>query len=602
MRRAGRGGLGVGALAFAAALVVARPVLPQAAHPSVPAVVRVAGQDRIATAVAVSERAFPAADVAVLGRADEFADALAGGPLAAALDGPLLLSAPDAVPASVEAELDRLGVDEVILLGGTSALSRAVERDLGRTRAVTRIAGSSRYGTASAIAEAVGVAAGAVVASGTSFPDGLAAGALAAAQGQPVLLVEEGSVPPETAALLRDTLPPNLTVVGGAASVSDEVLHALGEHGAAVERLAGSDRYATAAEVHRVAAGRGLVDPATTWLASGVDFADALAVGPAVAAAGGGLLLVDGGRLEGTPAPARRLLEVQDRLREVVLVGGGDVLAHDTEAQLDALLHGSRLPGGGRFLLPERRLVALYGSHFAPVMGVLGEQPPEHVAPRVDELVGPFEAESDRPVLRTFDVIATMATAEAGRDGLHRRRSTDEQVQRWLDAARASGAYLLLDLQPGRSDFLAEAQAYERFLREPDVGLALDPEWRTPPPAAPRAGHVGSVTAAELNAVTSWLSELVAAHRLPEKLVLVHHFHPDMVTDDPRIAHAAGVALAFQMDGYGGRGPKVANYHRLLQPAPSANGFMVFLDEDVDRLEPHELLQLDPAPDVISYQ
>ena len=572
--------------------------MPQAGRPTV---VRVAGADRVGTAVAVSRYAFAAADVAVVVRADTFADALAGGPLAAFVGGPLLLVPPgDAVPPAVLEEVDRLGVDEVVLLGGTSALSPAVEATFGERRSVTRIGGGSRYATAAQVAERIGLDRGVVVASGATFPDGLAAGALAAAQGRPVLLVEPDGIPPEVQRVLDDRRPPSVVVVGGTASVSDDVAGDLAARGAAVDRIRGRDRYETAAAVHAAAVAGGLVDPTVTWLASGVDHADALAVGPAAAARGAGVLLVDGGWLEATPAPARRLLAARG-LREVVLAGGTFALEPDTEAQLDALLHGAQLPGGGRFAIPERRLVALYGSHFAPVLGVLGEQPPEEAAARAQPLVAPFVERSDRPPLLAFDAIVTMATADGGPDGLHRRRSTDAQVERWLAAARAAGAYLLLDLQPGRSDFVTEARAYERFLREPDVGLALDPEWRTPPPDRPRGGHVGSVPAAELNALTSWLATIVREERLPQKVVVVHHFTEDMVTDDARIAEAPGVALVFQADGYGERASKVAAYRRLVQPG-HANGIMVFLDEDVDPLGPEELLGLEPPPDIISYQ
>ncbi len=255
-------------------------------------------------------------------------------------------------------------------------------------------------------------------------------------------------------------------------------------------------------------------------------------------------------------------------------------------------------------LFPHWRMVAMYGNDSARVLGVLGEQDPDAAARRLDRVIAPWAALSDRPILPTFELIATVAQASAGSSGLYRARSSDEFVQRYLDAARRHGVYLLLDLQPGRSDFLTEAKAYEKFLREPDVGLALDPEWRTEYPNRPGGGYVGKVDASEVNAVADWLAQLVAAEGLPEKLLVVHQFQVRMITDKHLLREPEGIALTIHMDGFGTRSQKLDTYRWVHVDPPWNNGFKLFYDEDINMFQPADVLggAVVPVPDLITYQ
>lgn len=249
---------------------------------------RFAGGDRVETAVALSSAAFPAGgrtgaggstgapDAAVLARADDFADALAGVPLAAALGAPLLLSWRGSLPAATAAELRRVlpAGSTVHLLGGRAALSEEVRREVEALglRAV-RHGGPDRFATAAAVAALVPPSPGVILASGTSFPDALAASAPAARGGLPVLLTAAAQLPGATADALAARDASTVTVVGGTAVVGPDVEEHAGRLAGEVRRVSGPDRFATAVAV---------LDafweaPAAVSLASGVAFPDALA-------------------------------------------------------------------------------------------------------------------------------------------------------------------------------------------------------------------------------------------------------------------------------------------------------------------------------------
>jgi putative cell wall-binding protein len=181
---------------------------PAAIHPSVEgqigvAVHRIAGPDRYATAAALSASAFPhGADTAFVATGTLFPDALSAAPAATQRSAPVLLVAPDRVPAATASELQRLGADTIVIVGGPAAVSTSVETQLGDIAATIRWAGANRYATAAAVSRKTfdpGV--GTIhVATGADFPDALAAGAAAAASRGPILLVGNNTIPGSTAA------------------------------------------------------------------------------------------------------------------------------------------------------------------------------------------------------------------------------------------------------------------------------------------------------------------------------------------------------------------------------------------------------------------
>ena len=287
----------------------------------------------------------------------------------------------------------------------------------------------------------------------------------------------------------------------------------------------------------------------------------------------------------------------------ILLLGGGDVgtrAARETRPQsADAR---AELPRGGRRLLPDFRIVAYYGAPQDAQLGALGIGTPAQAVARLERQARPY-ARKGRPVLPALELIAVIAHGESGATGRYSLRQRDAVIRRYLKAARRAKALLVLDIQPGRSDFFTEATRLRKWLREPDVGLALDPEWHVQ--AGQMPGRViGSVGAREVNATSAWLSQLVAKHKLPEKLFLVHQFTPGMVPV-PSLKKRDGLAMVINVDGFGGREVKIAKYRSFAHTAKAAGfrrGFKLFYEEDTKLMKPRQVLRMPPPPDVVVYE
>lgn len=259
------------------------------------------------------------------------------------------------------------------------------------------------------------------------------------------------------------------------------------------------------------------------------------------------------------------------------------------------------LPGGGRDLLPAHRLVGYFGAPQDEELGALGVGTPAEAARRLEDQAAPY-ADDARPVLPVFELVATIADATPGDDGLYRTRQEEAVIRRYLEAAREANALLLLDIQPGRADFMSEARALEEFLAEPDVGLALDPEWHMAPNEVPGQA-IGSVDAATVNEVAGYLAGLVERENLPEKLLLVHQFTEDMIVDRDALEAPPGVALTLNIDGFGTAADKRAKYRQLVGRRPDHHiGFKLFYEEDTGLMSPEQVLRLEPPPDVVVYE
>ena len=280
--------------------------------------------------------------------------------------------------------------------------------------------------------------------------------------------------------------------------------------------------------------------------------------------------------------------------------GGGSDGGSSDDSRAAAPDKPASLPRGGRRIFPDRRVVAFYGAPQHDELGVLGIGSPREAARKLERQARAY-ARKSRPVLPAMELIAVIAANAPGGDGMWRTRQDPSTIDRYLRAARRAHALLVLDIQPGHSDFLVEARELEHWLREPDVGLALDPEWQTP--GVQPGTEIGSATSQQVNAVSAWLAGIVREERLPEKLFVVHQFTENMIRDKERVKRRRGLAITMNVDGFGDRPNKIAKYRQFTSEATRFNdGFKLFYKEDSNLMTPGAVLDLRPPPDLIVYE
>lgn len=302
------------------------------------AVFRDSGPDRYGTAAAISAGDFADPDlvnIVFVATGENFPDGLAGAAVAGKLGAPLLLVRGDSIPQVIADELARLDPDTIVILGGSHVVSNAVAAALGNyATTVVRLAGVDRYATAAEISQygypADGSATQVVIATGTNFADALPGGPAAAKVGGPLLLTDRESLPQ----VIRDEIvrlnPDRIVVLGGTAAISQAVFNELEALAPTVARLEGANRYETAVATSQEA----FSDAARVYVATGLNFPDALAGAAAAAVRGAPVLLVPGTSLPG---------EVGDEItrlgaKTVIVLGGTDVVTSDVENTLKTLI------------------------------------------------------------------------------------------------------------------------------------------------------------------------------------------------------------------------------------------------------------------------
>lgn len=255
-----------------------------------------------------------------------------------------------------------------------------------------------------------------------------------------------------------------------------------------------------------------------------------------------------------------------------------------------------------RPIIGHYRVVAYYGGPDGPALGALGDGTPDQMAQRIQRTANVW-AHYGKPVLPAMELIATVAQGSPGPSGTYSHAIPAAAVQRYLVAAHRHHMLLILDFQPGRGEFLPQVEAMSQFLLDPSVSIALDPEWKMGPHDVP-ATVIGSSSAASINAVVNYLSALVLAHHLPDKLLLVHQFRLSMLPDRGHIHAAPGVEMVLHADGFGTPGEKLATWNAMALPGrPWGTGFKLFLTQDRPMLIPAQVIAaVHPAPDVITYQ
>src|SRR3954454_10381882 len=260
------------------------------------------------------------------------------------------------------------------------------------------------------------------------------------------------------------------------------------------------------------------------------------------------------------------------------------------------------LPRGGRQIFPAFRVVAFYGAPQDKQLGELGIGTPANAGRKLLRQAAPY-ARRTRPVLPAMELISTVAANAPGADGLYRTQQTPAVINRYLRAARRIKALLILDIQPGHADFMSEARRLAPWLGQPDVGIALDPEWHTP--GAVPGSQIGSVTAGEINEVSAFVSAIVRANRLPEKLFLIHQFTDGMIQGKDQVLPRPGLAMTLNVDGSGAPPNKLSKYAAFTAETrgrPFDDGYKLFYHEDTDLMAPGDVMRMQPRPDLVVYE
>jgi putative cell wall-binding protein len=249
-----------------------------APHAFADGVTRLFGESRYDTAIGVSQQYAPGVPAVFVATGTNFPDALSAAAAAAFLGGPLLLTTPTELPAAVKAEIQRLAPAKIFVIGGTGAVSESVASELATIAPVTRYGGADRYDTGLQIVDGTFTSSRtAILATGRSFPDALAATGVAGSLNAPVILIDgvQSSVTAETLSALSGLGVTNVIIAGGTSVISTGIEAQLTSAGYSVTRYGGADRYSTAALMNTNFFPHGSTD--TMFLATGTNFPDALA-------------------------------------------------------------------------------------------------------------------------------------------------------------------------------------------------------------------------------------------------------------------------------------------------------------------------------------
>lgn len=342
-------------------------------------------------------------------------------------------------------------------------------------------------------------------------------------------------------------------------------------------------------------------DAGRVWLIDAADPVTLLVAAATGNAVGAQVLAIDSGNILGHPELGTALAGRDPSTFRFV-----GAAPETNEWELAVLLNGQQLPGGGFSILGDdrpKRYVAFYGHPTTSALGVLGEQGPQATLDRMAPFLPDYEADGYQAI-PTFEVMASVAAAAATEGDDYSFEWPVDTFTDWVNTAAEQGAYVILDLQPGRDDFLSQAKQYEELLLLPHVGLALDPEWRLGPSQV-HLKQIGRVDAAEVNQVVDWLADLVRDNGLPQKMLIVHQFRDFMIEDRSSLKERPELQMVIQMDGQGPIGTKDTTYAFLTKGTENNHwkwGWKNFFDEDSPTPTPDHAIGQNPVPVFVSYQ
>jgi len=258
-------------------------------------------------------------------------------------------------------------------------------------------------------------------------------------------------------------------------------------------------------------------------------------------------------------------------------------------------------------IFPFKRVVSFYGNLYSKRMGILGELPRAEMLEKLKQEVAAWQqADSVLEVIPALHYIAVTAQQAPGKGNKYRLRMPFHQIDSVLSMAKEINAIVFIDVQVGLSTLQQEIPELEKYLKMPNVHLGIDPEFSMKTGHAP-GKVVGSFDAADINYTMDYMTKLVKENNIPPKILIVHRFTQNGVTNYKQIKTRPEVQFVMDMDGWGHPPLKIGTYKHFIHKEPvEYTGFKVFYKNDMKNngrlLTPKEILALKPQPVYIQYQ
>lgn len=254
-------------------------------------------------------------------------------------------------------------------------------------------------------------------------------------------------------------------------------------------------------------------------------------------------------------------------------------------------------------LFPDNRIVAYYGHPNDESMGILGQFSKQELLEQLLDQAAAYErADPGTDVLPAFEIIGSVAQPEPGPDGSYILQTDADTMWEYIEFTQANDILLIIDIQLGRKTIRDELALIEDYLMEPNVHLAIDPEFAVDEDQVPGVDF-GSVDAEEINFAAEELSRIVTENNLPPKVLIVHRFTDGMITNVRKVEETEHVQFVLDFDGYGDPISKADGYDIFVRKSKVPwGGIKLFYDQDRPLLQPEEVVALEPPPVFVMYQ
>lgn len=304
------------------------------------------------------------------------------------------------------------------------------------------------------------------------------------------------------------------------------------------------------------------------------------------------------------PSPSAQPLETNYTKAQLAEMPRTQAHGGDTERSVPL---GQTLHKGAEDLtdgpLKNHRIVSYYGHPNSVNMGILGEYSPKVFMDKLLEQTKAYsELDPEKPAIPAIELISTVAQRSPGEDGDYIHPTSDEDIEQYAKLAEENNALLILDVQLARDTVMNQVKSLEKYLKMPHVHLAIDTEFRVQEGEIPGL-DLGTVDGQNIQKAIEYVSNLVAENGLPDKVVIVHQFAEQVLTNKDAIQPTENVEVVVNFDGHGLDAIKRAGYNQHVQLEPKQyGGFKVFYKKDEPLMTPKDVLELDPAPAFVNYQ